>query len=183
MLRHKRGFSLIEAMIVTTIVAVGSTVALVQLKSTVSTSDADKTANLVVSQLNYARQLAVAQRRNVLVEFLGTNQVKLTRQDIGGGTTVLSDVTLPAGYTFHLPSGTVGDTPDAFGNASAVYINNGTSGIFLGDGTFVSSGNVIQNGSIFTMGPGNGTARAVTIVGATGRLKKYGLQGSSWAVR
>lgn len=182
MRRLQAGFSLLELTTVLVLFGIVSTVALVQMKTTVALLDADQAANLVVSQMSYARQLAVDERRNVLVEFLGTNEIKVTRIESDSSTTVMADVRLPAGYTFGLASG-VGDTPDAFGNARAVYFNNGTLGTFFGDGTFVDGASVLLNGTVFTIGSGNPSARAVTLSGATGKIKEYWLKGNSWVVR
>jgi prepilin-type N-terminal cleavage/methylation domain-containing protein len=180
--RRESGYSLLEMLVVIALVGIVSSAALVQMKTTIAALDADEASNLVVSELSYARQAAVDERRNVLVQFLGTHEIRVTRDEIGGGTTVLADVTLPSGYTFGLAGG-VGDTPDAFGNATAVYFNNGTSGTFLGDGTFVDGASVLLNGTVFTIGVGNGSARAVTLSGATGRIKEYWIQGTAWVVR
>lgn len=181
---RESGFSLLEALTVMALVGIASAVALVQMRTTMRVLDADAASNTVVSQLGYARQLAVDERRNVLVEFLSTNRIKITRQDQGGGTTVMSDVTLPSGYSFTLPTG-MADTPDGFNppNTAGVYFNGGTSGTFLGDGTFVDASNVLLNGSVSTINGGNGTARAVTLSGATGRIKQYWVQGTTWSVR
>lgn len=176
------GFSLVELMLVMFLGGLLSAVAMIQMKTTIRGFDADAASNLVVSQLNYARQVAIDHRRNVLVEFLHGNEIKVTRNEIGTGTTVISDVTLPADYVFGLPAG-VSDTPDGFGNSAAVYFNGGTSGLFLGDGTFVDSTNVLLNGSVFTISSGNGTARAVTLGGSTGKVKQYWVHGSTWVVR
>ena len=122
-----------------------------------------------------------------------TARGKITRQDLGGGTTVMSDVTLPAGYTFAFPPG-IADTPDGFlpgsslyvsigTTGTAVYLGAGTTGTFLGDGTFVDNSNVLLNGSVFTMGSGNGTARGITLAGSAGRVKQYWLQSSAWKGR
>jgi len=176
------GLSLIEMMLILTLIALTAMVALVQMRTSMAILDADKAANLVMSQLRLARQVAVDQRRDVRVEFLGTDQIRLTRFDGGGATTVLADVTLPSGYTFGLPTGP-GDTPESYGNANPVYFNNETSGTFLGDGTFVSGAGVLINGSVFTIGNGNGSSRAVTLSGASGRLKQYYLRGNTWVIR
>ena len=176
------GYSMIEVMAVALLISVGSRVAMNQIKGTLNLIDADVAANTVSGQIQSARQMAVDQRRNMQVDFLGANEIKITRQDSGGGTTVISDVFLPAGYSFAMPTG-IGDTPDGFGNTSAVYFNGGTSGLFLGDGTFVSAVNVLINGTVFTMGAGSQTARAVTLTGATGRVKQYSLVGGNWAIR
>jgi Tfp pilus assembly protein FimT len=176
------GFSFVETAVVLLLTTIVSAVGVVQMKTSLTFIDADAASNVVISQLSYARQTAIDQRRNILVQFLNSNEIKVTRDEQGGGTTVLADVTLPQGYTFSFPSG-YPDTPDHFGNNSAVYFNNGTSGTFLGDGTFVDGANVLLNGSVFTMDGGNGTARAVTLTGSTGRVKQYWLQGAAWVVR
>src|SRR5262245_20207235 len=100
-------------MVVVMATAMVSTVAMIQMKTTITMLDADEAANLVVSQLTYARQAAVDDRRNILVQFLNNNEIKVTRNETGGGTTVLADVTLPTAYRFSLPAG-VSDTPDNF---------------------------------------------------------------------
>ena len=177
------GYSLLEMMAVVLLVSVGSRFAVNQIKGSLNLIDADVAANTVSGQLQYARQSAIDERRNMQVDFLGTNEIKITRQDSGGGTTVLSDVTLPPGYSFALPTGFSADTPDGFGNSSAVYFNAGTSGLFLADGTFVSAVNVLINGTVFTKGTGNQTARAITLTASTGRVKTYWIVGSNWALR
>jgi prepilin-type N-terminal cleavage/methylation domain-containing protein len=180
--RTGAGFTLLEIMVVMALTGIVSSVAMIQMKATTAMLDADQASNLVISQLNYGRQLAVDQRRNVLVGFLHGNEIQVIRDEIGGGTTVLADVTLPSGYTFGLPSG-IGDTPSGYGNGAAVYFNAGTSGTFLGDGTFVNSTNTLLNGSVFTIGGNNTSARAVTLSGSSGTVKQYIIQGNAWVVR
>lgn len=191
--RQEAGFNLLEVVAVIALTAIGSSVAIIQMKNTISRLDADKASNTVVSELSYARQLAVDQRRNILVEFVGNNEIRVTRQESGGGTTQMDDVTLPIGYTFSFPAG-IADTPDGFLSGSslytsigtggnAVFIGAGTTGTFIGDGTFLDNSNVLLNGEVFTKGTGNGSARAVTMSGATGKVKQYWLQGSAWVVR
>ena len=193
MKRQNSGFSLLETLVVVGLIAMASTVALIRIKNALAVFDADKASSLVQLQFNYARQLAVNERRNVVIGFAGSNGIKITRQDLGGGTTVMSDVTLPAGYTFAFPPG-IGDTPDGFlpgsslyvsigTTGTAVYLGAGTTGTFLGDGTFVDNSNVLLNGSVFTMGSGNGTARGITLAGSAGRVKQYWLQSSAWKGR
>jgi prepilin-type N-terminal cleavage/methylation domain-containing protein len=180
MSRRQRGFSLVEALIALAIILVGASVAVVQLRSSMTIVDADKAINLVSSQLRYARQVAVDQRRNVLVEFVDTNQLRVTRLDPDATTTVMAEVSLPAGFSFGKPSGT-GDTPDAYGDATPVYFNTSTSGTFQADGSFVDSAGLPANGSVFTMQGTAGSARALTLAGATGRTRVYFLQGNQWA--
>ena len=177
------GFSLIEILTVVSLIMIGSTIAVIQYRASAAIFDADKASNLVYSQLSFAREVSVNARRNVVVGFIGDNQIKVTRQNSDSTTTVMSDVTLPAGYTFGLASGVVVNTLDGFGCGSAVHFNSGTSGTFVGNGTFVDASNVLLNGCVFTIGSGNGSARGVTLSGSTGRIKRYWLQSTTWVAR
>jgi|SRR5579862_6625204 len=193
MRNREAGYSLLEMAMVIALGLVAARVAMVQMGKAVAALDADVAANYVVSQMGYARQVAVDERRNVVIGFKGNNEITVTRQNSDGSTTVMSDGTLPSGYTFAFPSG-IKDTPDGYLAGSALYtsagttglavfIGAGTSGTFLGDGTFVDNTNVLLNGSLFTKGSGNGTARAVTLAGSSGRVKEYWVQGTGWVVR
>ncbi len=176
------GYSLLEVLTVVALIAIVSTVAVIQMRQSVATLDADRALNLVVAQLRYARQIAVDQRRQADISFSAPNGITITRQDSGGGSTVMASETLPSGYGFGLPEG-VSDTPEGYGNTQPVSFNLDTTGTFLGDGTFVNSAGIVINGTVFTIGSGNGSARAVTLTGASGRLKQYWVQGTSWAER
>jgi hypothetical protein len=79
----------------------------------------------------------------------------------------------------------VPDTPMAFGNCAAVCLENLVGGPptmkFTPSGTFIDAGNTLVNGTIFLGTPGNPmTARAVTILGATGRIRQYHWNGTTW---
>ncbi len=180
--RRDGGFSLLETLVVVGLIAVSS-IGIIQMKTSLAGLDADKASNLVRSQISYARQLAVNQRRNVEIDFAGNNEITVTRLNADATETVMADVTLPAGYVFGLPSGISADTPDGFGNDAAVFFNEATGGTFVGDGTFLDSSGILLNGTVFTIGSGNGSARAVTLAGSTGKVKQYWVSGTSWVVR
>src|SRR6267142_1140489 len=173
MRRQDKGFSLVEVTVVVGLIMIGSAVAVVQMRQSAAAIDADKASNMAIAELRYARQVAVDERRTVNVAFVGSNGITVTRQNGGGSTTLLDSVTLPSGYTFGLPTG-VDDTPEAFGNTL------GMTGSFRADGTFVCGAGVVMNGTVFTISAGNDTARAVTLTGATGRMKEYYVQGTEW---
>lgn len=183
MRRREAGFTLIEICFVTGLMMIATAVAVVHMKQSMAILDADKASNLVVAQIRYARGAAVDGRRDVELGFAGSNRITVTRQENGGGTTVLADVTLPSGYTFGLPSG-VADTPEGYGNGQPVSIGLATNGTFLGDGTFVNAPGIVTNGTVFTIGGGgNGSARAVTVAGASGRVRQYYINGNTWIDR
>ncbi|HYR91667.1 MAG TPA: prepilin-type N-terminal cleavage/methylation domain-containing protein [Terriglobia bacterium] len=173
MSKRDKGFGLIEMMVVAVLIVSGSTVAVSQMRQAAAAIDADKASNMVIAELRYARQVAVDERSTVNVAFVGPDVITVARQHRGGATSLLDSVTLPSGYTFGLPTG-VDDTPEAFGNTL------GMTGSFRADGTFVCGAGVVMNGTVFTISAGNDTARAVTLTGATGRMKEYYVQGTEW---
>jgi Tfp pilus assembly protein FimT len=141
---------------------------------------ANAALNQTVAQLRSGRETAIAQRRNVEVSFLGNNQIRLVRSDIPAGTTVLSTITLEHKIEFRLFAG-IPDTPDSFGNSAAVNFGGLAPLMFMTDGTLADVQGNPLSGSIF-LGLANHpeTARAVTILGATGRVRGYQWTGSRW---
>jgi hypothetical protein len=91
-------------------------------------------------------------------------------------------VTLPSGYQYGLPIG-VANTTEVINNGFAVDFAAGTGGTFLGDGTFVDGTNNLLNGTVFTIGGGTTTARAVTLSGSSGKIKQFIVQGATWVAR
>ena len=80
----------------------------------------------------------------------------------------------------------VPDTPMGFGNKAAIYIGNTGGGPafmeFTSTGQFTDqTGFNTLNGTVFIGVTGQtNTARAVTIMGGTGRVRPYTYIGSSW---
>ena len=77
------------------------------------------------------------------------------------------------------------DTPDAFGNASAVTFATATGSPleikFATDGTFVNQDGLSLNGTVFVALPNQRlSARAVTVFGSTGRVRAYRWDGRIW---
>jgi Tfp pilus assembly protein FimT len=182
--RHRagdRGFSLLEMVIVVGMLVTVMSMALLAASSLGPSIRSNAALNTVLAQMRTAREQAIAQRRNIRVEFLGNNQIRLTRSDLPTGTTVLSTITLNASVQFNLFSG-LPDTPETFGNSSAVSFGGTPVMTFLSDGTFVDAAGQPLNGTVFLGIPNDqATARAVTILGATGRVHAYRWNGSAWA--
>ena len=101
---------------------------------------------------------------------------------------LLGPVTLEGGVNFlYFPA--TGDTPMGFGSCTngTCFTNPANPGggipatTFLADGSFGAGIGVPVNGTIFLGIPGKvNTARAVTILGATGRVRTYYWDGSVW---
>ncbi len=174
------GFSLVEVNIILLFIFVVAGIALVNVTGVVPGMRANQALNQTVGELRRGRELAMAQRRNIELKFLGNDRIQLVRFDVPAGTTVLETVTLENKVEFHLFDD-VPDSPDLFGNGSAVDFGGASSMIFLSDGTLVDSTGSPVNGSVFLgIADDTSTARAVTILGATGRVRGYRWTGTSW---
>jgi Tfp pilus assembly protein FimT len=140
---------------------------------------ADSSLYQVQGQLRAARDTAMAQRRTVEVQFIGTNQIRNIRLD-GTTRTTISDMFLEQGMRFRLSTG-VPDTPDAFGNGTAVAFGGLTTVWFLSDGTLVDAADLPVSGTVF-LGMENRplSARAVTVLGPTGRVQAYKWNSRVW---
>jgi len=182
-LRRSRnaGFSLVELLIVISLLTIAIGIAILNSGSALPNMQANAAMNQVVEQVRTARESALAQRRNFQILFLGSNQIQLRRLELPPAPpTDFPAVTLTSGVQFTLFSG-LPDTPDNFGNATAVSFGGSPTLTFLSDGTFVDSGGIPLNGTVFIGIPGHTeTARAITILGTTGRVGRYLWDGSRW---
>jgi type IV pilus assembly protein PilA len=184
--RAKPGFSMIEVLIGLAIIGVVAGIAIIEIQPTLQRWHADNGMYEVLGQMRWARQESIAERRDIQVQFLGTNEIKLIRQDEPAGQTVLSDLFLTGSTTFMLTPG-MPDTPDGFGNASAIEFAGVAGGPpimqFQSDGTFVDGNGNPIDGTVFLGIPNIPyTARAVTLLGATGRVRTFSSVGvgSGW---
>jgi prepilin-type N-terminal cleavage/methylation domain-containing protein len=178
------GFSLLELLVTILVIGIVSSFAIYGFNNVLPTLRADSASQLLVAQLRQARQASVDQRRDILVTFRGTSEIVIVRLNLDSTTTPLSDYFLPYGMVYMLFSG-VPDTRDGFGNSAAVNFNCGGSGLpctirFQSDGSVLdNTGNYI-NGTVFIGRAGqNLTARAVTILGATGRIRGWRYNGNA----
>jgi len=175
----ERGFSLLELLVTVLLIGIISGMAIVTFVNVLPTIRADSGMKLVLTQLRQARQSAVDQRRNFVVTFVGTNRVTVARQELSGGTTTVADYTYPYNMITQVYSG-VPDTPDGFGKTQAVNFNGNTV-IFISDGTAVASTGALINGTVFLgIGANPMTARAITVMGGTGRIRSYRYTGSAF---
>ena len=195
--RHQAGFSLIEIIVVVALIIVVSAMAMVQIRPIMADADMDAAMRQVIDQIRQAREYSITNRRYV--------QVAFPTAVIGGGTryevvvTQMNSLTTGAGATNPVLTTTIieapaqyvlmggPDTPDAFGNSAAIEFG-GTAGgpvagmLFQSDGELVD-GAAFQpiNGTVFLGNPGTSTsARAVTVLGSTGRVRGWKGTGTVW---
>jgi len=189
---------MIEMSVVVMLILIISAMALIAYLPTLQDARFDAAMRQVLDQLRQAREYALTNRRYVQVTFptvvvAGQNQyevVLLQRNDLtagaGAANPVLSTIPIqfPAQYLVFAGSP---DTPDAFGNAAAIEFE-GLSGGPVGGMLFQSDGELVDgttfqpiNGTVFLGYPGKNTsARAITILGGTGRARGWKGTGSTW---
>lgn len=182
--KREQGFTLLESLIVIGIMGVLTAMAVIGSRGSMQTYRANAALDTVSSQLRTARQISISQRRNVAITIDQVNNTisyQIKAPTVAGTTEVdgpVITVPLPP-QTFYMLEAGVPDTPMAFGNNAPVYIGNLSGGpVGMGftptgtfsDGTF----NNPINGTIFVgMANQPSTARAVTIMGGTGRVRPY----------
>jgi prepilin-type N-terminal cleavage/methylation domain-containing protein len=174
------GFSIIELCVVLAIACIAMAFALPNIGEMSRGMDANKSMYQVTDLLRNGRELAMAQRRRIEVQFLNDNQIILVRHNLPDNTTdTLGTITLADTYSFRLFA--IPDTPDALGNTAAVSFQNTETISFLSDGSLVGDDNTPRSGTIFLGQADNPkTARAITIIGPTGRIHPYRWNGTGW---
>jgi type II secretory pathway pseudopilin PulG len=193
--RNELGFTLLETTIVVAIMMILIGIAVIQSFGSLTSYQVNSAEDLVVSQLRVARQLAISNRRVVQVwidsspESDGRYHVKYQVQPAPQTNEVAGPVVsvpMPGSVQFIVETG-VPDTPMKFGNSAPVYIGNppvsGGPAImqFNSTGTFTdNTGITLLYGTVF-MGILNEpvSARAVTIMGGTGRVRGYSYAGGA----
>jgi prepilin-type N-terminal cleavage/methylation domain-containing protein len=188
-----RGFSMIELVVVIAISLVIAAIAIIQAQPALMQIHANNAKDEVQSALRQARETAISDRRDVQVEFLVNppanppgSYVRLTR--IGGAccaNTVILLMPISNTVIFTTFPGEP-DSPDGFGNGGAIFFGGLVGGppagmVYQSDGTFVTNGTGIPvNGTVFLGVPGQPTtARAITVLGATGRVRSYHISGTT----
>src|SRR5688572_30655037 len=159
-------------MVVMSIVGILGSMTVFQYLAARPGMQADGAMRTVMAELNAARETAIAQRREVEVEFVGVSGIKVTRIDDRApepdATTLLRNVSFEASVQYGSALG--GDTPDQFGSGSS---HSGKI-TFNSEGTILNASGTPLNRTIFLMAPNAPEAlRAVTVLGATGRVRGY----------
>jgi prepilin-type N-terminal cleavage/methylation domain-containing protein len=188
-----RGFSMIEMLVVIAISMVIAAIAIIQARPALMQINANNAKDEVQGALRQARETAISDRRDVQVEFLTNppanppgSYVRLTR--LGGlccANTVILMMPISNNVIFTTFLGEP-DSPDGFGNGGAIFFGGVAGGppagmMYQSDGTFTALGTGIPiNGTVFLGVPNQPTtARAITILGATGRVRSYHISGTT----
>jgi Tfp pilus assembly protein FimT len=190
---RRLGFSLIELLGVIAIIFIVSGMAILELQPTWQQSQANAGMVQIKSTLRQARETAIAQRRTIAVQFTGNNTISLFQFVVVGATSTLAatpylTMAVQKNVKFMTFTG-MPDTPDAFGLPGAgngiefgLVMNGPPTGMqFQSDGTFTDGTGTVINGTVFMGVAGMpSSARAVTVLGNTGRVRAYRGTGTGW---
>ncbi len=187
--RRMRGFSLIELMIVVTVLLIACAVSFMTLQPALKQGRVTNAYNFTLGALRQAREDAVGDRRVYMVTFSSAaipNTITITQSDTG---VVKATYSLPNDVVFGVQTGfptsqtTAPTTPDGFGvGGTAIDFDQGVAGgvktaiYFYPDGSAQDVNSNINNGVVYLCRTGDLTsARAITVWGATGRLRGWRL--------
>lgn len=187
--KRERGFSMIELVVVLSIILIITAVSITQLRPNLQNARIDAAMREVVESFRQAREFSISHRRYVQVTFPANNQLQMVQLNTltvgaGGVNPILDTVTLSPPLIFNLAG--MPDTPDGCGTVNPIVfecITNGPVGgmVFQSDGELVDGTTFLPiNGSVFMGFPGQqSTARAVTVLGTTGRVRGWKSNGNT----
>ena len=184
--RPQRGFSLLEILTGLAIISIVLAMGMLNYSTILPNYKANSAMDQLLYQLRSARERAISHRREVQVQFGGTNQFTVTELWLVGTAPPATTVSFEGGAQYIVFS-TVPDLPAPFnfGNTAAVYFGGASGGPpvmkFSTTGSFIDGGNTLVNGTVFMGIPGKpSTARAISVLGATGRVREYHWDGTQW---
>ena len=173
------GYTLVEIMVAVMIIGIVGSMTVFSVRSALPTMRGDAAMDQVLSAMRVGRDSAITQRRRVDVRFTLPQRIDLVRID-GNVERVLATTVFESSPQFMLTAG-VPDTPDAYGNATAVSFGGAAVVRFNPDGTLTDGANVPLNGTVFLAQPNEArSARAVKVTGVTGRAQAYRWDGRAW---
>jgi len=191
--RTAHGFSLIELLVVLAIMGVLASVAIGITPAVIQVAKGQSGAAQLNAFLKRNRELAISRRRNIEILFTAPSEVQAFQRAVPDPAIVptppptLIETMFLEGRLGYRTYPAMPDTPDLFGNGSAVFIDGaaapvaGSPVMFTSEGSFVNANGDPVNGSIF-LGVVNqpSTANALTIIGTTATVRAWRYNGSRW---
>jgi prepilin-type N-terminal cleavage/methylation domain-containing protein len=183
-----RGFSLIELLMVVSIGIVASGMAFISLIPALKDAKVGSSVNTALATMRRAREEAVSKRRVYVVKFITPGTIQIT-QNTTSGTQLITTV-LPDDITFVADPSLPAPGPDNFGTGKvAIDFDQSVSGgvpteiYFQPDGSAVDIHNNVNNGVVYFGRAGElMSSRAISMWGATGRLRAWRIDTNSQGV-
>lgn len=192
--KRSLGFSVVELVIALAMMVILTAGAILALQPAMRGYRSDSAMHIVVDQIRQAREIAITNRRYVAISFPivgGRSEIAITQMNTltpGAGSVnpLISSVPLPLPITYLVVS-SLPDTPDGFGNAAPIDFEGVAGGpaagmLFQSDGELVDGATLVPiNGSVFIAESNQpSSARAITVLGTTGRVRGWKSTGAAW---
>jgi len=182
-LRDKKGFTMIELLIVVAIIAVTAAIAIPNIISWIPTMRVNSAARDIVSEMQLARMKAVSERNNYVITFdTSTNQYSIYDDNDSNFSTsnvLVKTVNLPSGIQFGYIAGKNPSNDDITGSVQFGATSSPIRETFIPNGTANLMGSVYLIPTEDIAGSRRDRQRAITVI-LTGRIKlwKYDAGGS-----
>jgi prepilin-type N-terminal cleavage/methylation domain-containing protein len=192
--RKNKGFSLLEMLITISISLIVMAITYVTMRPILYEGHINGAYDTTLMALRNTRNLAITQSHEYYVNFnpagfpAGTIQVQYQPPAIGAGAAPpLQQVitySIPSDMSFAVQGGFPGNAPDGFGaGTTAIDFDQALSGeplnyvIFMPDGSSKDNLGNYNSGIIYMTQPNESiyTSRAITVWGATGRIRGWRL--------
>lgn len=176
------GFSLVELTIVVMMACILISLSLLNIHEILPGWRANEAMNQAVAQFRRGREVAIAQRRHIELRFVDKREIQLLLIEEPAHTrTVLNTATLNTPCEFIKFGSIENDTPDSFGNSGSIDFGGAGTLVFSTEGMLTDQSGDPINGTVFLGIPEHPeTARAITVLGATGRIKSYRWTKNGW---
>ncbi len=184
---RQAGFTVIELLIVMALGILLCAYATVQTRQGMATFRANGAMNAVKAKLNSIRETAMSRERDITIQFNGTNGIDFFMVNPDASLTKIDNVTLEGSNTFvstfsTLTGTTALDTWCTDGTNTWANLTTKTTLRFNSDGALIDGATRKLVSGCFYLGVSgtNTTARAISVFGATGRMRTYRYVGTSW---
>jgi type II secretory pathway pseudopilin PulG len=183
--KSQAGFSLAEVVVTLAVLMVGGAIAVMNISGALRGSHVETAYQETLNQLRFARQVAIDKRTVCRVDFTAPGTVAVTQAFADGTPVQTETITLPLDVQFVVVTGMPSPptpTPDNLGNGKIaidfdrVGGGSGTTIFFQPDGSALDAAGRSNDGVIYVARPNELTgARAITLLGTTGRIRGWRL--------
>jgi Tfp pilus assembly protein FimT len=171
------------------VLMVGGGIAIMNISGALRGAHVETAYQNTLNQMRFARQVAIDKRTVCRVDFVAPGTITVTQAFADGNPVQTETLTLPADVKYTIVAGMPtppAATPDNIGNGTIaidfdrVKAGGGTTIFFQPDGSALDAVGLPNDGVIYIARPNelNG-ARAITLLGTTGRIRGWRLGAKS----